>query len=278
MKAWEDMFGGSPKAMDSPTSDIKPVFAQDSPAEALHQATLSPKPAKHHPAVWVTRWVDYSSKYGMGYVLSNGAVGVLFNDATKILLLPDRSKYIYMEKTRTAQGVRSHKEERTVLNSAVEPPASLKKKATLLWYFEGYLKGSSFKVKSDKHPGRVSGECVGPGAPPADSDMASMAAMEPTYVKKWLKTRHAIIFRLSNKVIQVDFNDETEIILSSEMQSVTYVNKARQSGTHWLSHLPQDLELLKRLKYTKDILLQLIGGNATSANANAASPLPIPAH
>ena len=36
------------------------------------------------PSVWVTRWVDYSSKYGMGYVLSNGAVGVLFNDATKV--------------------------------------------------------------------------------------------------------------------------------------------------------------------------------------------------
>ena len=60
--------------------------------------------------------------------------------------------------------------------------------------------------------------------------------------------------------MQVDFNDGTEIMLSSEMQSVTYVNKAQSSGTHWLSKLPQDLELLKRLKYTKDILLQLIGG------------------
>lgn len=31
------------------------------------------------------KWIDYTSKYGLGYVLSNGAVGVFFNDATKII-------------------------------------------------------------------------------------------------------------------------------------------------------------------------------------------------
>ena len=38
--------------------------------------------------VWVTKWVDYSSKYGLGYILSNGASGVFFNDSTKILVDP----------------------------------------------------------------------------------------------------------------------------------------------------------------------------------------------
>jgi len=32
------------------------------------------------------KWIDYTSKYGLGYVLSNGAVGVFFNDATKIII------------------------------------------------------------------------------------------------------------------------------------------------------------------------------------------------
>lgn len=36
--------------------------------------------------VWVKKWVDYSSKYGLGYLLSNGFVGVFFNDSTKIVL------------------------------------------------------------------------------------------------------------------------------------------------------------------------------------------------
>jgi len=36
--------------------------------------------------VWVKSWVDYSSKYGLGYMLSNGCAGVFFNDSTKIIV------------------------------------------------------------------------------------------------------------------------------------------------------------------------------------------------
>jgi polo-like kinase 1 len=34
----------------------------------------------------VKKWVDYSSKYGLGYLLNNGAAGVCFNDSTNILI------------------------------------------------------------------------------------------------------------------------------------------------------------------------------------------------
>lgn len=36
--------------------------------------------------IYVKKWVDYSSKYGLGYLLSNGYTGVFFNDSTKIIL------------------------------------------------------------------------------------------------------------------------------------------------------------------------------------------------
>ena len=36
--------------------------------------------------IYVKKWVDYSSKYGLGYLLSNGSSGVFFNDSTKIIL------------------------------------------------------------------------------------------------------------------------------------------------------------------------------------------------
>ena len=184
----------------------------------------------------------------------------------QILLLPGRQQYVYLEKPKKTPGGggRGAPEERLVLNTEDEPPQRLTKKATLLWYFEGYLKGSS-STRQDKRLTRVSGECVGPGF--SSEELAASQSEEDdndTYVRKWLKTKHAVIFRLSNKVIQVDFNDGTEIMLSSEMQSVTYVNKLRVCSTHWLSQLPQDLELLKRLKYSKDILLQLIGGSGSS--------------
>ena len=52
----------------------------------------------------------------------------------------------------------------------------------------------------------------GPRAAWADSK-------EPlVYVKKWVRTRHAILFRLSNHTVQVIFLDGTEVILSSEVR------------------------------------------------------------
>lgn len=41
------------------------------------------------PMVWVSKWVDYSDKYGFGYQLSDDTIGVIFNDLTKLLLHVD---------------------------------------------------------------------------------------------------------------------------------------------------------------------------------------------
>lgn len=48
-------------------------------------------PSSQHLDVWVSKWVDYSEKYGLGYLLSSGACGVYFNDSSRIVLLPDSS-------------------------------------------------------------------------------------------------------------------------------------------------------------------------------------------
>lgn len=39
--------------------------------------------------VFVKKWVDYSSKYGLGYLLSNGCTGIYFNDSSKMVLHSD---------------------------------------------------------------------------------------------------------------------------------------------------------------------------------------------
>ena len=44
------------------------------------------------------KWIDYTSKYGLGYVLSNGSVGVFFNDATKIILDLEGVNFDYHER------------------------------------------------------------------------------------------------------------------------------------------------------------------------------------
>lgn len=44
-------------------------------------------PEKYQPpALYVTKWVDYSTKYGIGYLLNNDTIGVFFNDSSKIVI------------------------------------------------------------------------------------------------------------------------------------------------------------------------------------------------
>ena len=54
--------------------------------------------SKKGPDVWVKKWVDYSTKYGLGYLLSNNANGVFFNDSTKIVMDPRGYHFDYMER------------------------------------------------------------------------------------------------------------------------------------------------------------------------------------
>ena len=89
------------------------------------------------PEVWVKKWVDYSSKYGLGYLLSNGATGVFFNDSTKIILSPAGHRFNYMErKGPERQDIVSN-------HSLTEFPKDLMKKVTLLQHFRSYLEGDA---------------------------------------------------------------------------------------------------------------------------------------
>lgn len=185
------------------------------------------------PEVWVKKWVDYSSKYGLGYLLSNGATGVFFNDATKIILGPAGHRFEYMERKGP------EKQDMVTTHSLTDYPKEMQKKVTLLQHFRSYLEGDIKQetgLEDENQP------------------------LNKVYVKKWMRTRHAIMFRLSNKIVQVNFQDHTEIILSSETRVVTYVNKKGERTTYPLATAQESSnhEMTKRLKYTKDILTHML--------------------
>jgi len=46
----------------------------------------------HRPWIlYISKWVDYSNKYGFGFQLSDNSVGIMFNDHTRMMLSPDNS-------------------------------------------------------------------------------------------------------------------------------------------------------------------------------------------
>jgi polo-like kinase 1 len=180
--------------------------------------------------IFVRKWVE-SEKYGLGYVLSDDNVGVYCNDKTKIIYKPNGINFIYIEnKTHTSHLFTEE------LNK------DLKEKVNLLKNFKGYL----FEETKDETKDYVL--------------EGGINIRQFIYVKKFVRTKHAILFRLSNLNVQINFNDNTEIILSKENKMVTYISKKKV-----ISHYPLTIaldsnnkEMTKRLKYTKKILMRML--------------------
>jgi polo-like kinase 1 len=84
--------------------------------------------------IYVKKWVDYSSKYGLGYLLSNGATGVFFNDSTKIVLDQNDNNFDYLERKS-----KQDKQDQVQSHTLTEFPQDLQKKVTLLQHFKSYL-------------------------------------------------------------------------------------------------------------------------------------------
>lgn len=57
----------------------------------------NPRLSVRNDVVEVKKWIDYSSKYGIGYILNNGNFGVYFNDSTKILASSEEN-FHYIER------------------------------------------------------------------------------------------------------------------------------------------------------------------------------------
>ena len=247
----------STKLIDKPTGNNNPGNNENkSENVAKNVSTPQGDPNLKGPDTWVKKWVDYSSKYGLGYLLSNGFSGVFFNDSSKIILNPTTKQFYYIERRA------SDKQEIINSHNIDDFPKDLQKKVTLLNHFKNYLEGESNPVESQQNNGE-NGE-PNQENEDKDKDKDKKDKDKPfTYVKKWMRTRHAIMFRLSNKIVQVCFQDKTEIILSSESRVVTYVNKKGERMTYPLITALEmaNYEMTKRLKYTKDILTHMLTMN-----------------
>lgn len=257
---------GTTPSGGSKTKDDTGTRGASSRDDRGHRTSSRPESGKFKgPKVWVKKWVDYSSKYGLGYLLSNSSTGVFFNDSTKIVLDTDGHNFIYYERRA------SDKKDIGKNHTLTDYPKDLQKKVTLLQHFRSYLEGSVKKGESGE-PNTIGTERM---TKKTEEEKKEEVEEEPekkpmsedtVYVKKWMRTRHAIMFRLSNKVVQVNFQDHTEIILSSESKVVTYVNKKGERLTYPLSTAMEssNMEMAKRLKYTKDILTHMLQSNQTN--------------
>ena len=200
----------------------------------------------------VKKFVDYSSKFGLGYLLYNGFYGVVFNDKSKIVLNPSTNYLFYIE------GKRVNNQEVLLSFNMNNYPNNLKEKVSSLQYFRKYLKeDNSNKIKNIKENKKKN-----------EDKKKKLDEKQIIYIDAWFKTKHAFLFRFSNKILQVYFMDKTEMILSFEKKIVVCVDKMGENSTYSLETISVDSnqEITKKLKYIKDTITYILEINNNKLN------------
>ncbi|KAK8731564.1 hypothetical protein OTU49_007371 [Cherax quadricarinatus] len=198
------------------------------------------------PMIWVSKWVDYSDKYGLGYQLCDDSIGVLFNDFTKLLLLADGENIHYIE--------RSSAEHYHQLKNY---PATLNKKVTLLRYFRNYMNEHLLKAAASM-------------CPREGDELARIPSL-----RTYFRTRSAIILHLTNGTLQINFfEDHTKIILCPLMGAVTYIDEKRNFRTYRLASLEKygcRPDLANRLRYARNMIQKLMVTKSSTTKSSSAS-------
>ena len=255
----------SPSASSDDLHELVTIHSRLEECQANYERVQNGGPKAECPLIggevwgskkWVTRYVDYTSKYGLGFLLNDGSSGVYFNDSTKAVHSATGDNFIYVERRGGAD-----REPVLMYTMSNFPEDTLKKKVTLLQHFRSYLMEQQKRAEVAGEVEPLSSSFEERQDTPTSNDDGNTAPM--VFMKKWIKTKHAMLFRLSNGTVQVLFYDMTEVLISSEGRLITFVDKEKNRFVHSTAEIAnkQHGDVSRRLKYAKEILSQLISAS-----------------
>lgn len=197
-----------------------------------HTHALTSEDADSEPVLFITKWVDYSNKYGLGYQLSDESVGVHFNDDTSLLFSADEEVVEYALHPKDT-------EIKPYIYPASKVPESIRSKLQLLKHFKSYMGQNLSKAVQDESFEK-----------PKNSTSNTMLFMQ-----HYLRTRQAIMFRLSNGIFQFNFLDHRKVVISSTARKIIVLDKERERVELPLQEASAFSEDLRsRLKYIRETL------------------------
>ncbi|XP_018018894.1 serine/threonine-protein kinase PLK1 [Hyalella azteca] len=223
-----------------------------------------------HTPLFISKWIDYSNKYGFGYQLSDNSVGVFFNDLTRINISGDKCRVEYHDCSGRLTAV-----------AASACPAWLQERYQLLRYFATYmdenLTGAGDKTPPPHTPNRSSSSnssansstsstsSTGSGGSGTTGGACKNASSQVIpHIRRWDRTPKSIIMQLSNGTFQINFfKDHTKIVVSGERcdedACLLYINADRQSCAYRLADIASagcDAAIRERLVYALSCLRQ----------------------
>ncbi|RKP25586.1 kinase-like domain-containing protein [Syncephalis pseudoplumigaleata] len=203
---------------------LESCFSRLKQGRAISSALKLDGPPKA-PLVFVCKWMDYTNKYGIGYELTDGSIGVFFNDATSMVRAPDSYHLEYFSYASSSDKKLLTRDAYTVESYAPE----LRKKVKLVGHFHEFMNEHLYL--------------------PQDYTFVDVnRTSRLDCMSKYVRTRYGVLFRLSNRIVQINYFDHVKLVLSEDARVVTIIDQQRQLHTYSLFEALADPE---SLAYTK---------------------------
>lgn len=157
--------------------------------------TITSKP------ILVSKWVDYSNKYGFSYQLSTNDIGVLFNNGNTMLKLSNERDVWYIS---------NNPEEGWVADSYLQNnlPSNLKREGEIVNFFAKYMKTNLCKV--------------------SDEDL-DYNRTEDVWLRRYARCEPYVMFELSDGSYQFNFRDHHKLCVSNKGSVITYISPDRSA-------------------------------------------------
>lgn len=224
-------FTATNKAEKSPKFRVDSNMIKKLPTN-LRRSVVSTSPTtirKTTDIDYVLYYQNYVHKYGFGYLLTNGRIGFYFNDMTNILWLENKQKYGYYDFY-----MKGKCPEITYITDLDNNNKDIEKKLKIFTWFkshcEDYMKNNEEEIVITDTNNEIS-------------------------VKRFIRMKRGLLLRLTNGIMQMLFDDNTQIAICMHTKKVVYINKNKEKQCVNIENEDfKDLgeDLIERYKYVLD--------------------------
>ena len=187
--------------------------------------------------IYIKYYFNYNEKFGIGYLLNNGDIGVYYKDKTIILLNKNNNDYLYIEK---------NGEKKNFVKNNI--PEKYKNKIKIL---NGFIKTFERKKEKEKNSNVNNKE---------EEERNENNNNNNIYAKNVIIDKKCVILKLTNEVDHAFFADDVEIIISKNENILTYIESNKYKTNIKLDKvlLNPCRELHKRIKYIQYINIEYL--------------------
>ena len=203
-------------------------------------------------SIRISKYFDYSSKFGFVYFINNTHIGICFNDFSNIIKsvpesLNEKCEYLYYEKDGQPYTPLNDEELSNYLKNENTSKDIIKK-------FEIFKRIVEKHQKDFDDLRELKNEFI-----PINYNN-NEGYNKVFFIKKFLISKNAVLFRLSNKLIQIFFKDNTEVSFSTETTKFIYINQDGKEINRDIQDAMNgnDKDLINKIKISKNMLIYFV--------------------